>query len=49
MAYYYYDYPILTGEYRLPLFVITVGLNEWQYHVIRDEGEGVHKICAIST
>lgn len=44
MAYYYYDYPILTGEYRLPLFVITVGLNEWQYHVIRDEGEGVHKI-----
>lgn len=41
---YYHDYPILTGEYKLPLYVLTVGLNEWQYHVKSDGRDVAYKI-----
>lgn len=41
---YYSDFPIITNESKLPLHVISVGMNEWQYHVIRQEGYGNHQI-----
>ena len=31
----YFDYPNVSSEFMLPLFVFTVGVNRWQYHVIR--------------
>lgn len=33
----YYDYPILSSEQALPLYVFTVGVNRWQYHVVRGD------------
>lgn len=40
---YFYDYPIIGKESQLPLFLISVGLNEWQYHVVCREGDSYHK------
>lgn len=41
---YFYDFPIIGSENRLPLFLISVGLNEWQYHVISSEGDSFSKV-----
>lgn len=40
---YFYDFPIIGEESRLPLFLISVGLNEWQYHFVCNEGESCPK------
>ena len=31
----YNDFPVISSEFMLPLFVFTVGVNRWQYHVVR--------------
>lgn len=41
---YFYDYPIIGAEAALPLYLISVGVNEWQYHVVNKEGEQYAKI-----
>lgn len=40
----FYDFPIITDEYKLPLCLISVGLNDWQYHATRKEGYPNHQI-----
>lgn len=35
---YFSDYPIIGAEAKLPIYLITIGLNECQYHVVRREG-----------
>lgn len=35
---YFSDFPIIGAEARLPIYLISIGLNEYQYHVIRKEG-----------
>ena len=32
------DYPIVGTETRLPVYIITIGQNEYQTHVSRPEG-----------
>lgn len=41
---YFSDYPIIGAEGSLPLFLISVGLNEWQYHVVCKSGETYAKL-----
>lgn len=31
-------YPIGGNERKMPVYLVGIGLNDWQYHVIRDEG-----------
>lgn len=33
----YYDCPDVSSEFILPLFVFNVGVNRWQYHVVRGD------------
>ena len=40
----FFDFPIITNEIKLPLYLLSVGINEWQYHVIRKEGYPNHQI-----
>ncbi|MBP3742214.1 MAG: hypothetical protein J6J00_04450 [Treponema sp.] len=35
---FFYDYPILGKEKELPLYLINMGLQECQDHIIRKEG-----------
>ena len=37
----FYDYPIISKESSLPVFLVSVGLNEWQYHVKCDKGDNL--------
>ena len=39
----FYDYPIISKESSLPVFLVSVGLNEWQYHVKCDKGDNYSK------
>lgn len=39
----FYDYPIISKESSLPVFLVSVGLNEWQYHVKCDKGDNYAK------
>ena len=39
----FYDYPIISKEGSLPVFLVSVGLNEWQYHVICGNGDNYAK------
>ena len=39
----FYDYPIISKESSLPVFLVSVGLNEWQYHVNCDKGDNYAK------
>ena len=39
----FYDYPIISKESSLPVFLVSVGLNEWQYHVRCDKGDNYAK------
>lgn len=36
---FFYDFPIIGHEGTLPLFLVSVGLNEWQYHVFCKNGD----------
>ena len=37
------DYPIIGKEGCLPVYLVSVGLNEWQYHVICENGDNYAK------
>ena len=37
------DYPIIEKEGCLPVYLVSVGLNEWQYHVICENGDNYAK------
>ena len=39
----FYDYPIISKESSLPVFLVSIGLNEWQYHVKCDKGDNYAK------
>lgn len=41
---YFCDFPIIGDERKLPVYLISVGLNEWQYHVNRKHGYPHHQI-----
>lgn len=41
---FFYDFPVIGTEYGLPLYLLSVGLNEWQYHVIDKVGDSYNKI-----
>ena len=39
----FFNYPIIGKEGRLPVYLVSVGLNEWQYHVICENGDNYAK------
>ncbi len=41
---YFYDFPIISSESNLPIYLVNMGLHELQPHTIREEGYSCHQI-----
>lgn len=41
---FFYDFPIIHSESKLPVFLISVGLHECQPHIVRKDGYPYHQI-----
>lgn len=41
---YFYDFPIISSESSLPIYLVNMGLHELQPHIIREEGYSYHQI-----
>lgn len=40
----FYDFPIISTESKLPVYLVNMGLHDMQPHIIREEGYSYHQI-----
>lgn len=41
---YFYDFPIISTESKLPVYLVNMGLHDMQPHTVREEGYSYHQI-----